>query len=59
FDELNFQEVVDVELAFDINSLTADRRNSEEVPALFSYVSAEGVEHRWNIKVSIRARPID
>ena len=56
FDELNFQEEVEVNLSLNMDSVFGSRREHGEHPATFSFRDKDGVEQSWDIKVRQRGK---
>ncbi len=55
FDQLQYQEILEVKLKFDLQMLE-NRRSDESFPAVFSYVNASDQEEEWNIKLKVRGK---
>ena len=56
FDELSYQEVVEVNLEMNSKEVFDNRRNAKEHKAIFSYLDKNGISQKWNIKVTLRGK---
>ncbi len=56
FDQLSSEEVINVTIAVDLDTLTSDIRNEEKHSALFSYIDQSGAEQNWDIKLKLRGK---
>ncbi|MFK8006384.1 MAG: hypothetical protein AB8H03_08440 [Saprospiraceae bacterium] len=56
FDELQYQEMVEVNLELNTSEAFDDRKNPEKHEAIFSYENQFGELQTWNIKVEQRGR---
>ena len=56
FDELHYQEMVEVNLELNMSEALSDRKNQEKHAAIFSYQDRSGQLQTWNIKVEQRGR---
>lgn len=56
FDELNYQEQIEVTLELDMQKAFSDRKNQDKHRAIFSYSNKNGDIQKWNIKVEQRGR---
>jgi len=56
FDELQYQEMVEVNLELNTSEAFSDRKNQEKHDAIFSYKDKLGEFKTWNIKVQQRGR---
>ena len=56
FDEMNYQELLEVDLEMDLAAIFSDRRNSEKHKAIFSFKNKKGTTQNWNIKVAQRGK---
>jgi len=56
FDELSYQETVEVTLEMDMENVYGNRRSNEKNKAIFSYTDKYGNAKTWNIKVALRGR---
>lgn len=56
FDELHYQEMVEVTLEFNLSEALGDRKNQDKHAAIFSYQDQLGQLQTWNIKVEQRGR---
>lgn len=56
FDELQYQEMVEVNLELNTSEAFSDRKNQEKHDAIFSYEDQLGNLQTWNIKVEQRGR---
>lgn len=56
FDLLQYKEVVDIRLTFDLKAVFADRRDKEEHAAKFHFTDAEGVTQEWDIDIRLRGK---
>jgi hypothetical protein len=56
FDELHYQEMVEVTLEFNMSEALSDRTNQDKHNAIFSYQNKLGQLQTWNIKVEQRGR---
>lgn len=56
FDELHYQEMVEVTLELNMSEAFSDRKNQEKHNAIFSYQNRLGQLKTWNIKVEQRGR---
>ncbi len=55
FDQLQYQEILEVDLEFDM-SMLENRRSDESFPAVFSYTDASDQQREWNIKLKVRGK---
>lgn len=56
FDELQYQEMVEVNLELNTSEAFGDRKNQDKHEAIFSYQDQLGKLQTWNIKVEQRGR---
>ena len=56
FDELSYQEKVEITLELDMDRVFGNRRSTEEHPAIISFAGENGLLQEWNIKVNIRGK---
>lgn len=56
FDELHFQEVLEIDLKLDMEAVFEDRRNQDKHQAVFSFEDKNGVLQTWNIEVALRGK---
>lgn len=56
FDELQYQEIVEVTLELNMSQTFSDRRNQDKHEAIFSYQDQLGQLQTWKIKVTQRGR---
>ena len=56
FDELHYQEMVEVTLELNMSETFSDRKNQDKHKAIFSYQDRFGKLQNWNIKVEQRGR---
>ncbi len=56
FDQLSAEEVINVTIAVDLDTLTANIRNEEKHSAVFSYTDDTGAEQNWDIKLKLRGK---
>lgn len=56
FDELSYQEIVEVNLEMNMHEVFGDRKNTKKHPAIFSFSDKKQVTQNWNIKVALRGR---
>jgi len=56
FDDMNYQELLEVDLEMDLAAIFSNRKNSEKHKAIFSYKNKKGVARTWNIKVALRGK---
>lgn len=56
FDVMNYQEVVDITIETDLDSIRARRRSKEELKTILSFQDAQGNLQRWEAKLSIRGK---
>jgi len=56
FDELNYKELLEVNLEFPMNNLLKDRKNPKEVKGVFSYNNSKGNLKKWEIKIAQRGK---
>ena len=56
FDELQYQEMIEVNLELNMSEAFSDRKNQEKHDAIFSYQDQLGQLQTWNIKVEQRGR---
>jgi len=54
FDLMNHQEVLEVTLEGDFETLKTDRRNAEGQKVSLKFLDATGKEQLWNIKATLR-----
>jgi len=56
FDEMNYRELLEVDLEMDLAAIFSNRRNSEKHKAIFSFKNKKGINREWNIKVALRGK---
>jgi len=56
FDEMNYQELLEVDLEMDLAAIFSDRKNSEKHKATFSFKNKKGTNLTWKIKVALRGK---
>lgn len=56
FDELHYQEMVEVNLELNTLEVFSDRKNQDKHDAIFSFKNQSGEFQTWNIKVEQRGR---
>ncbi len=56
FDQMNYQQVLDMTLEVDVKSLTENRRSKEDYTATMSFVDATGTTQEWDTEVNIRGK---
>ena len=56
FDELSYQEELEVTLEMDMNAVFGNRRNDDKHPTTFSYLDKNGIQKSWNINVKLRGK---
>ncbi len=56
FDELHYQEMVEVNLELNMSEAFGDRKNQKKHDAVFSYKNSSGELQTWDIKVEQRGR---
>lgn len=56
FDELSYQEELEVTLEMDMNAVFENRRNEEKHSTIFSYIDRNGNPKSWNINVKLRGK---
>lgn len=56
FDELSYQETMEVTLEMDMNAVFGNRRNNEKHKTIFSYQDKNGATQTWDINVKLRGR---
>jgi len=56
FDELSYQEELEVTMEMDMNAVFGNRRNTDKHPTTFSYLDKNGNAQSWNIKVKLRGK---
>lgn len=54
FELLNHKEILEVDLAFGIKNLIADRHNEESTKGIFAFKDADNNLRKWDIKISMR-----
>ena len=56
FNELAYQEILEVTLAMNHQAVFGNKRNTDKHPAVFSYADRDGNMQTWNIKVALRGK---
>lgn len=56
FDQLLTDEALNVTIAVDLDTLTANFRSNKKHSAVFSYTDHTGMEQNWDIKVKLRGK---
>jgi hypothetical protein len=56
FDQMNYQEMLQVDLKLDMEEVFGNRRNEDKHPAVLSFNDQAGVAQTWNIKVALRGK---
>ncbi len=56
FDEMNYAEVLEMELEVSMDNLLANRRDNNNYEAKLSFTDKEGQLQSWNTKVSLRGK---
>lgn len=56
FDVLSYQEVLEVDLAFDTEEVLENRFNKASHPAILSFVDEGGAQQQWQVKLSLRGK---
>lgn len=56
FDLINYQEVIRINLSFDLSSLQENRRNSQAYPGSLSFTDESGQQQQWKVDLSLRGR---
>ena len=56
FDVLHYQELLEINLKMNIDSVFMDRKSEQKHPAIFSFKDQNGTVQDWNIKVHLRGK---
>jgi hypothetical protein len=56
FDLLNYQEVTEVTLEFEVEEMLSNRRNEEDFNTTFTFEDQKGFEQIWDAKINMRGR---
>ncbi len=56
FDQIHFQEMLEVDMKLDMEEVFGDRKNQDKHKAVFSFNDKDGVLQTWNIKVALRGK---
>ena len=56
FDEMNYRELLEVDLEMNLAAIFSDRKNSEKHQAVFSFKNKKGKTQTWNIEVAQRGK---
>ena len=56
FDELSYQETLEVTLEMDMEAVFANRRNKEKHKTVFTFIDKNNLTQTWNINVTLRGR---
>lgn len=56
FDVINYQEVIKINLSFDLSSLQENRRNKDAYPGLLSFTDQTGQLQSWQVDMSLRGK---
>ncbi len=56
FDLINYQDIIKVNLSFDLSSLQENRRNSNAYPGLLQFMDETGQKQSWQVDMSLRGR---
>lgn len=56
FDVLQYQELLEVNLEMEVDSVFANRMNAKKHPAIFSFKDKDGMVQDWKIKVELRGK---
>lgn len=56
FNELSYQEILEVTLEMDMDAVFTNRRNKDKHKAVFTYLDKNNTTQTWNINVALRGR---
>ena len=56
FDLIHYQEVIKIDLSFDVSKLQKNRRDSDKHPGLLSFIDEAGQQQNWQVNLSLRGR---
>ncbi len=56
FDIINYQEVIKINLSFDLSSLQENRRNKDAYPGLLTFTDQTGQPQSWQVNLSLRGK---
>lgn len=56
FDVLSYQQVVNIQLTFDLEAVKADQRSETEYPAQLSFKDSDRSQQEWDIKIRGRGK---
>ncbi|MFK7772443.1 MAG: hypothetical protein AB8F94_09895 [Saprospiraceae bacterium] len=56
FDQMNYQEMLEVDLKLDMEEVFENRRNEDKHKAVLTFNNKDGVAQTWNIKVALRGK---
>ena len=56
FDIINYQEVIKINLSFDLSSLQENRRNKEAYPGRLNFTDQRGEPQSWEVDMSLRGK---
>ena len=56
FDQINYQEMLEVDLELDMEEVFGNRRNQNKHKAVLSFNDENNVAQTWNIKVALRGK---
>lgn len=56
FDIISYQDVIKINLSFDLSSLQENRRDSKEYPGLLQFIDQTGEQQSWQVNMSLRGR---
>lgn len=56
FDIINYQEVIKINLSFDLSSLQENRRNKDAYPGLLTFLDQTGQPQSWQVDMSLRGK---
>ncbi len=56
FDEISFQEMLEVDLELNMEEVFGNRKNREKSKAVLTFNDKNGVTQTWNIKVALRGK---
>lgn len=56
FDVLNYTEVLEIGLSFDLTSVLEKRREDKDYPATLSFLDKQGNRQEWPLNISLRGK---
>lgn len=56
FDLINYQEVIKINLSFDLSCLQENRRDKEDHPGILQFIDQNGQKQNWQVDIRLRGR---